>query len=50
MATPELLAKMLGLPEEERARLALELLRSFDGWSSFATVFPEAEIVATLSR
>jgi len=31
MATAEMLAEMLELPEEERARLALELLRSLDG-------------------
>jgi putative addiction module component (TIGR02574 family) len=31
MATAEMLAEMLKLPEEERARLALELLRSLDG-------------------
>jgi putative addiction module component (TIGR02574 family) len=30
MATAEMLAEMLKLPEEERARLALELLRSLD--------------------
>lgn len=31
MTMVELLAEMLKLPEEERARLALELLRSLDG-------------------
>jgi putative addiction module component (TIGR02574 family) len=31
MATAEMLAKILRLPAEERARLALELIRSLDG-------------------
>jgi putative addiction module component (TIGR02574 family) len=31
MATAEMLADMLKLPAEERARLALELIRSLDG-------------------
>jgi putative addiction module component (TIGR02574 family) len=31
MATAEMLAEMLRLPVEERARLALELIRSLDG-------------------
>jgi putative addiction module component (TIGR02574 family) len=31
MATAEMLAEMLRLPAEERARLALELIRSLDG-------------------
>lgn len=31
MATAEILAEMLRLPAEERARLALELIRSLDG-------------------
>jgi putative addiction module component (TIGR02574 family) len=31
MATTEMLAEMLRLPAEERARLALELIRSLDG-------------------
>ena len=31
MATAEMLAQMLRLPAEERARLALELIRSLDG-------------------
>lgn len=33
MATAEMLAEMLRLPAEERARLALELIRSLDGES-----------------
>jgi putative addiction module component (TIGR02574 family) len=31
MAAPDMLADMLRLPPEERARLALELIRSLDG-------------------
>ena len=31
MATAEMLAEMLRLPEDERARIALELIRSLDG-------------------
>ena len=31
MATAEMLAEMLRLPPEERARLALELIRSLEG-------------------
>lgn len=31
MAAPDMLTEMLRLPVEERARLALELLRSLDG-------------------
>jgi Putative addiction module component len=31
MAPTEMLAEMLRLPEEARARLALELIRSLDG-------------------
>ena len=31
MAAPDMLAEVLRLPAEERARLALELIRSLDG-------------------
>ena len=31
MASPNMLAEIMGLPAEERAKLALELLRSLDG-------------------
>jgi putative addiction module component (TIGR02574 family) len=45
MARAELLAEMLRLPVEERARLALELIRSLDGESEAgADVAWDAEI------